>query len=154
MHVNNSTNDQVPNDKVGDTPVGGRGSEPQLPPPAVAASQESVADSVKALLTSDFEEKSKEELLRTSSQLAAVVPDGYQSWRLQADLFLAAIRQLETRQIEPDGSEKIMGIPLIESDLRIAAESALRNCAHFSRSMEEHILLIDEANRIRQTTWF
>jgi hypothetical protein len=94
-----------------------------------------------------------EDLLHRSQKLEALVPDDYQAWRMQADLFLSAIRRLETREIEPDESIKLMHVPLRESALRDAAEEALRNCAHFAQTFDERVILIDEANRIRRTTW-
>ena len=124
------------------------------PQQSVTADQKAAVDSVRALTDSDTVEPTKEDLLRTSAKLEAVVPDGYQAWRLQADFLLAAIRQLETRQVEPDGSVKVIGVPLLENDLRAAAETALRNCAHFAQTVEQHVALIDEANRVRTMTWF
>ena len=94
-----------------------------------------------------------EELLRAAAKLQAMVPDDYQSWRLQADLLVAALRRLETRQIQADPAVKLMGIAMREKDLRDAAETALRNCAHFAQNEEERIALIDQANRVRQMTW-
>lgn len=96
----------------------------------------------------------KDELLKASETLAAVVPNSYEAWKAQADLWLAAIKQLESRHTTPDAELKLMGIPLIENNLRDAAESALRQCAHFAPSVEERISLIDEANKVRKMTWF
>jgi Protein kinase G tetratricopeptide repeat len=99
-------------------------------------------------------EASTDDLLHKSQKLMAMVPDDYQAWRMQADLFLQAINRLETREIEPDESIKLMHVPLRESALREAAEEALRNCAHFAQTFDERVELIDQANRIRRTTWF
>jgi Protein kinase G tetratricopeptide repeat len=122
------------------------------------ANQQLVTKSMRVLLQSKDQLKeltaSKEELLAVSSSLEEIVADDYSAWRAQTDLLLTAIRQLETRQIEPDESVKILGIPLRESALRDTAEEALRNCAHFADTAEERTALIDEANRIRNTTWF
>jgi Protein kinase G tetratricopeptide repeat len=122
------------------------------------ANQQLVTKSMRVLLQSKDQLKeltaSKEELLAVSSSLEDIVADDYSAWRAQTDLLLTAIRQLETRQIEPDESVKILGIPLRESALRDTAEEALRNCAHFADTAEERTALIDEANRIRNTTWF
>jgi hypothetical protein len=95
----------------------------------------------------------KDALLQASEALKTVVPDKYESWRAQADLWLAAIRQLETRQLSADDSVELMGVPLIEKNLRDAAEEALRQCAHFAPSLEQRIALIDEANSIRNMSW-
>jgi hypothetical protein len=118
------------------------------------ANQQLVTKSMRVLLQSPELTPSKEDLLAAASSLEEVVADDYSSWRTRTDLLLAAIRQLETRQIEPDESVRILGIPLRESALRDTAEEALRNCAHFANTAEERTALIDEANRIRNTTWF
>lgn len=96
----------------------------------------------------------REELQRVSDTLASVVPNSFEAWKVQADLWLAAIRQLESRHISQDAEMQLMGVPLVENELRDAAESALRQCAHFAPSVEERIALIDEANRVRKMTWF
>ena len=96
----------------------------------------------------------KEALLQASEALKTVVPDKFESWRAQADLWLAAIRQLQTRELNPDDSVLLMGVPLIERNLRDAAEEALRQCAHFAPTFEHRVALIDEANNIRNMSWF
>ena len=99
-------------------------------------------------------ERGKEELLRAASVLETVHPDKFEAWRAQADLWLAAIRQLEKRQLGPDDSVILLGVPLRENQLRDAAERALRQCAHLASSMEQRFQLVDEANSIRRMTWF
>ena len=94
------------------------------------------------------------ELQSASSQLRQVVPYNYDAWRLHADLLLTALRQLQTRAIEPDDTVKLFVTPLREDQLRNAAERALRQCAHFADSAEKRIAAVDEANRIRRLTWF
>ena len=113
-----------------------------------------ITDQVRALLGTEAPEASNDDLFAAAKSLEAVVLDNYQAWRAQADVLLAALRKLETRQIEPDETIKVLGVVLRENDLRDAAEAALRNCAHFAESVEQHIGLIDEANRVRRTTWF
>jgi len=113
-----------------------------------------ITASVRALLESKSQEATMEDLVSASRTLEDVVPDDYQAWRTQADLLVNAIHQLEIRQIEPDESVSLIGIPLRETGLRDAAENALRNCAHFAQTFDERVTLIDEANRIRRTTWF
>lgn len=99
-------------------------------------------------------ERGKDELLKAASVLETVRPDKFEAWRAQADLWLAAIRQLEKRQLRPDDSVSLLGIPLNENQLRDAAEKALRHCAHLATSIEERIALVDEANSVRKMTWF
>jgi hypothetical protein len=94
------------------------------------------------------------ELVQTSDRLKSVAPNSYQAWRSQADLLLQAIKQLERREIDPDESVILIGVRLVENDLRDAAEQALRHCAHFATTFDERIALIDEANSVRRTTWF
>lgn len=102
----------------------------------------------------DNPESAKDEILNASASLESIIPDNYESWKAQAGVFLAALQQLETRQLVQDSSIKLMGVPLLEGTLRDAAETALRHCAHFSPTLDERISLIDKANSVRRTTWF
>lgn len=94
------------------------------------------------------------DLLQAAESLATVLPDRYEAWRAQADLWLTAIRQLEKRQLRPDDSINLLGVPLLENELRDAAEEALRQCAHHALTVDQRIALIDEANSVRRLTWF
>lgn len=110
--------------------------------------------SIRALLKPHEISPSKEDLQRASQELKALAPYNFEAWRLHADLLLNAIRQLETRELQPDASFKLLAIPLRLEDLTDAAEAALRECARFARSEEQRVALVDEANSIRRTTWF
>ncbi len=112
-----------------------------------------VIESVRNLLIAKEEFLGREELMRASRELARVVPYNLEAWRLHADLLISALNQLETRQIQPDESLRLLTVPLREADLRDAAEAALRECAHYASSSEQRIALIDEANRVRRRTW-
>lgn len=79
---------------------------------------------------------------------------GYLPWRSRANQLVAAIRQLERRELEVDLNSNILGVPIAEKPLRQAAEQALRHCAHFAPTFDERISLVDEANSIREKTWF
>ena len=79
---------------------------------------------------------------------------GYLPWRSRANQLIAAIRQLERRELEIDLNSNILGVPIAEKPLRQAAEQALRHCAHFAPTFDERISLVDEANSIREKTWF
>lgn len=115
--------------------------------------RQAIVESVRQLLEPRDVSPSKEGLATASQKLKKVFPYNYEAWRLQADLLLTAITQLETRQLQPDASFTLFTIPFREDDLRDAAEAALRECAHFAESNEKRIALIDEANRIRRLTW-
>ena len=129
-------------------PSGGRVSQ------STSANQQAITASVRALLEPADAEPTVDNLVRAAQSLEQVVADDYQAWRTQADILVSAIKNLEKRQIEPDESVKLIGVPLRESALRDAAEQALRNCAHFAETTDNRIDLIDEANRVRRTTWF
>ncbi len=114
---------------------------------------DSVAKSVLAMLDRSDRELTEDKMFEAARALQTVVADDYQTWRAQADLLVACLKKLETRDIQPDESIKVIGVPLLEKPLRDAAEAALRNCAHFAESLGENIRLVDEANRVRRTTW-
>lgn len=144
--------------------------EPTVPPTgdkvetyaAVAAAAEQshydsaqdVISSVQNILKPKGEFLSRAELLEASKQLKKVMPYNFEAWRLHADILLNALRQLETRQLLPDESFQILAIPLRENDIRDAAESALRQCAHFAPNEHQRIRLVDEANSVRRITLF
>ncbi len=121
---------------------------------STATGRDQVITAVRSVLNASAVAPSKEALQQASAELKRVVPYNYEAWRLHADLLLNAINQLKTRQIEPDETITIFITPLREDQLRNAAEQALRQCAHFADSAEKRIALIDEANSVRQTTWF
>ncbi|MBU6451599.1 MAG: hypothetical protein KGS72_07470 [Cyanobacteria bacterium REEB67] len=136
---------------------GGGGGEKQAALPAddqsSTAKRLAVTASMKLILDGETP-ACKADLLTAAAKFESMVPDDFVSWRLQADLLFTAIRQLETRQMEPDETVTLIGIPLTEHNLRHACEKALRNCAHFAPAYEDRVALIDEANRVRQRTWF
>jgi Protein kinase G tetratricopeptide repeat len=118
-------------------------------------SREEVIESIQNLLHPNAAvTPTKSDLQRASQQLKMVVPYNYEAWRTHADILLNAIRQLETRQLEPDDSCTLFITPLREEQLRNTAENALRQCAHFADSEEKRIALVDEANKVRNQTWF
>jgi hypothetical protein len=126
----------------------------ERPEKAVSPSKrQTVTQSMQQILDSDTP-VCKADLVSAAAKFESMVPDDFASWRLQADLLITAIKQLETRQMEPDETVTLIGIPLTEVNLRHACEKALRNCAHFAPAYEDRVGLIDEANRLRQRTWF
>ncbi len=120
---------------------------------ASSGMRQAVTNSMRLILDGETP-TSKDELLRASEKFESMVPDDFASWRLQADLFSSAVKQLQTRQIEADETVTLMGVPMTEVNLRHACEKALRNCAHFAHAFEDRVALIDEANKVRQPTWF
>jgi hypothetical protein len=120
---------------------------------AASGVRQAVTASMKMILDGETP-TSKDDLLRASEKFQSMVPDDYASWRLQANLLLSAIKQIETRQMEADETVTLMGVPLTDVNLRQACEKALRNCAHFAQSFEDRVGIIDEANKVRMRTWF
>lgn len=118
-----------------------------------AARLQEVTATLKALSGQETE-CSKDDLLGAAERLKDIVPDNFEAWRVKAELWVAAIRRLQTRELTPDESITLMGIPLLENNLRAAAEEALRQSAHFAPTVEKRVQLVDEANAIRRVTWF
>ncbi len=133
-----------------------RSSQPKVRELDAALKLQKVSMRLKAIedKTESDSDSGKDELVKVSETLTTVVPDKFEAWRAQADLWLAAIHQLEKRQLAPDDNVELMGVPLRENELRDAAEEALRQCAHFATTAEERIALIDEANNVRRMSWF
>jgi hypothetical protein len=121
---------------------------------AAHTARQEVLDSLRSLLKEKEASPSKDDLAQAAKLLTSVVPYNYDAWRLHANLLLNALRQLQTRQIQPDATFTLLTVPLREQDIADAAEAALRQCAHYADSAEKRIHFVDEANRIRRTTWF
>lgn len=118
------------------------------------SAKRAVLESVRSLMAAHPEAPSREDLQNAARQLQNVVPYNFEAWRLQADLLLNALHQLETRNLLPDPSFTLMAVPLRADDLRDAAEAALRQCARYADSEEKMIAIVDEANQVRRLTWF
>lgn len=130
-------------------------SDEEAPEPAYEdEARKDVITSVQNMLKPHEGFLTRSQLVQASRELRRVTPYNFEAWRLHADVLINALKQLETRQIQPDENFRILTIPLREGDIRDAAEAALRQCAHYAESEEKRILLIDEANSIRRKTWF
>ncbi|MBX3076539.1 hypothetical protein KF913_21695 [Candidatus Obscuribacterales bacterium] len=129
--------------------------EERAPEPAYEdEARKDVITSVQNMLKPHEGFLTRAQLVQASRELRRVTPYNFEAWRLHADVLLNALKQLETRQIQPDENFRILTIPLREAEVRDAAEAALRQCAHYAESEEKRIALIDEANSVRRKTWF
>jgi serine/threonine-protein kinase PknG len=52
-----------------------------------------------------------------------------------------------------DGEVRLLGLPLVERDVRLALEHSYRELARHAPSRTERIALVDDANRVRPRTW-
>lgn len=130
-------------------------SDEEAPEPAYEdEARKDVITSVQNMLKPHEGFLTRSQLVQASRELRRVTPYNFEAWRLHADVLLNALKQLETRQIQPDENFRILTIPLREGEIRDAAEAALRQCAHYAESEEKRISLIDEANSVRRKTWF
>jgi serine/threonine-protein kinase PknG len=95
-----------------------------------------------------------EELTVAGSALEALPLDGEQRERLTADLLGAALRiTLAGPPPLDDGGVRLLGVPLVERELRIALERSYRDLARHAANRAERIALVDDANRVRPRTW-
>jgi serine/threonine-protein kinase PknG len=95
-----------------------------------------------------------DELVAAASALEALPLDGEQRERLSADLLDAALRvTLAGPPPIDDGGVRLLGVPLVERDLRIALERSYRELARHAANRAERIALVDDANRVRPRTW-
>ena len=79
--------------------------------------------------------------------------DGEQRERLTADLLESALRMTLAGRASDDGRMRLLGLPLVERDLRLALERSYRELARHAASRAERIALVDDANRVRPRTW-
>jgi serine/threonine-protein kinase PknG len=95
-----------------------------------------------------------EELTAAGSALEALALDGEQRERLTADLLDAALRITVAGPppVDDDGV-RLLGVPLVERELRVALEHSYRELARHAANRAERIALVDDANRVRPRTW-
>jgi serine/threonine-protein kinase PknG len=94
-----------------------------------------------------------QELLAAGSALEALPLEGEQRERLTADLLESALRMTLSGRGSDDGGVRLLGLPLVERDVRLALEHSYRELARHAPSRTERIALVDDANRVRPRTW-
>jgi serine/threonine-protein kinase PknG len=94
-----------------------------------------------------------QELLAAGSALEALPLEGEQRERLTADLLESALRMTLSGRGSDDGEVRLLGLPLVERDVRLALEHSYRELARHAPSRTERIALVDDANRVRPRTW-
>jgi serine/threonine-protein kinase PknG len=94
-----------------------------------------------------------QELLAAGSALEALPLEGEQRERLTADLLESALRMTLSGRGSDDGEVRLLGLPLVERDVRLALEHSYRELARHAPSRTERIARVDDANRVRPRTW-
>jgi serine/threonine-protein kinase PknG len=94
-----------------------------------------------------------QELLAAGSALEALPVEGEQRERLAADLLESALRMTLSGRASDDGRMRLLGLPLVERDVRLALERSYRELARHAPSRAQRIALVDDANRVRPRTW-
>jgi serine/threonine-protein kinase PknG len=93
------------------------------------------------------------ELLAAGAALEQLPVEGEQRERLTADLLESALRMTLSGRDLDDGRARLLGVPLVERDVRLALEHSYRELARHAPSRAERIALVDDANRVRPRTW-
>ncbi len=94
-----------------------------------------------------------DELIAAGSALEALPLEGEQRVRLTADVLGAALRITLAGEPVDDGRGRVLGVPLVERELRLALERSYRELARHAPNRAERIALVDDANRVRPRTW-
>ena len=94
-----------------------------------------------------------DELIAAGSALEALPLEGEQRARLTADVLGAALRITLAGEPVDDGRGRVLGVPLVERELRLALERSYRELARHAPNRAERIALVDDANRVRPRTW-
>ena len=94
-----------------------------------------------------------DELIAAGSALEALPLEGEQRARLTADVLGAALRITLAGEPVDDGRGRVLGVPLVERELRLALERSYRELARHAANRAERIALVDDANRVRPRTW-
>ena len=93
------------------------------------------------------------ELLAAGAALEQLPVEGEQRERLTADLLESALRMTLSGRDLDDGRARLLGLPLVERDVRLALEHSYRELARHAPTRAERIALVDDANRVRPRTW-
>ncbi len=80
------------------------------------------------------------------------VTDGLAFHALRAEVLTGAIHC--AREHAAPAGERVLGIPFVLADLRLAAEAELRTCGRLAEGDDEKVEFIDKANRVRPLTLF
>jgi len=123
-------------------------------PKASISYTHAVAGRVKMLLHPEPTEPGKTEFMQAAEALRTIAMDNYVALKLQADLMLSALKQVEAGALPTDKNTRLLTVPLLEDNLRNSLESTLRQCARFAQTEEDRIELVDRANKVRRVTWF
>jgi serine/threonine-protein kinase PknG len=101
---------------------------------------------------------SRDDVLAAAAAVEALegVTDGIELHRLRAEVFSVAVRRATLpgykQGSDPGAAESVLGVPLVASRLRFAAEKELRTCARMAPTEDERFALVDQANAIRPLT--
>jgi serine/threonine-protein kinase PknG len=93
-----------------------------------------------------------EEMTQASATLTALSLDDLQLHSLSAELLRIAVTQLEANAVTVTAGLQLLGQPVEGRALRLGLERELRACAHFAKTVDEKIELIDQANSARPRT--
>jgi len=77
---------------------------------------------------------------------------GLELHKVRADVFAAAARVASHGKQPPDMSQKVLGAPFEERELRLEAEKELRACGRSANTADEKIAFVDLANAVRPIT--
>ncbi len=94
------------------------------------------------------------ELVQASETIQALAISGLALHHFSAELFLTAIAQVEAKAIAENPAGQVLGYSLQLRSLRTGAERELRACAHLSKTPEERMAFVDQANQVRPRTLF
>jgi serine/threonine-protein kinase PknG len=91
-------------------------------------------------------------MTQASAALTALSLDDLQLHSLSAELLRIAVTQLEANAVTVTSGVQLLGQPVERRALRLGLERELRACAHFAKTVDEKIALIDQANSARPRT--
>ncbi len=108
-------------------------------------------EATRTLLVVNGSRPQLDDVLAAAAKAESLPLDDRDRFRLNRDVFQAAITEVGSKRSGTDGNTTILGQPLSEPSLRAGLEGALRAMARFAEE-GERVRLIDEANRVRPRT--
>lgn len=96
----------------------------------------------------------EQEIIQAAQAIEVLSIDNYEMYRLAAEIFIEAVKQLESKKLTAKSAVKILDRSFDLTSLRQGAEHALRECARFAKTRQMKLEIVDQANKIRPTTLF
>ncbi len=125
----------------------------QRVPATSQAYSEARVELVRTLINSSGRPPGISQLKQAAQTIEALRLDGDLGYAVRLEFFLATMRALESKAVEPSADTVLLGVPMEMDPLSLAVESAYRVAARHAADPKVRAQLVDQSNRIRPVSW-